>query len=177
MLRLISRSFILAGLILTFFGFYLVYLRNSPRILTFDSKPKVVSTSSKNAPVGLEIPSLKINLPIVAAIQKGSNWETTNIGVSYLSTTPAPGQTGNSVLYGHNWASLLRNLPEMKPGQSLFITMKNGERQEFRVEYTAIVDPSQTYIIDSTNDTRITLYTCIGFLDSKRFVVVAKPLI
>jgi sortase (surface protein transpeptidase) len=53
--------------------------------------------------------------------------------------------------------------------------MNDGVKKEFKVEYTATVDPSQTYIIDNTKDTRITLYTCTGFLDSKRFVVVAFP--
>ena len=97
--------------------------------------------------------------------------------MSYLATSPLPGHKGNSILYGHNWKSLLLDLPKVKPGQSVFITNHNGTKQRFIVEYTAVVDPSQTYIIDATNDTRITLYTCTGFLDSKRFVVVAKPLI
>ncbi len=80
-------------------------------------------------------------------------------------------------MYGHNWKSLLHGLPMVKPGQKVFVTMQNGSKIAFEVEYTATVDPADTYIIDKTSDTRLTIYTCSGFLDSKRFVVVAKPLI
>lgn len=177
MQSLLPKFLITTGLFLIIFGFYLIYLRNSPRVLSFDNKPMVTSNKQNNSPVSINIPSLRLILPIVPASKKGNNWETTNLGVSHLSSTPSPGEKGNSILYGHNWESLLRNLPKLKPGQSLFITHKNGVEKEFVIEYTAVVDPSQTYIIDNTNDSRITLYTCTGFLDSKRFVVVAKPLI
>ena len=80
-------------------------------------------------------------------------------------------------MYGHNWKSLLYDLPSVKPGQKLYVTMQNGSKQAFEVEYTATVEPSDTYVIDKTDDTRLTIYTCTGFLDSKRFVVVAKPII
>ncbi len=175
MLRLISRFFLLLGYIFLFFGFYLVYLRYSPKLLSFESKPPAIATTPSKAPQKIEIPSIKVELPIISAIKEGNKWETTHNGVSHLSSTPIPGQKGNSVLYGHNWGSLLADLPQIKPGQKVFVTFGNGKRQMFVVEYTAVVDPSESYIIDSTKDTRITIYTCTGFLDSKRFVVVAKP--
>ncbi len=126
-------------------------------------------------PYSLEIPSIHANLPIIPALIQGKTWETTTKGVSYLKTTPIPGEKGNSVIYGHNWKTILGDLTQVKPGQKIIITMNDGVKKEFKVEYTATVDPSQTYIIDNTKDTRITLYTCTGFLDSKRFVVVAFP--
>ncbi len=174
MLRLISRLLTLTGIILVFFGFYLVYLRHSPKPLSFENKPGNLQKSI-TPPNTIEIPSINLQLPIVPAIKEGSNWETTHKGISYLASTPEPGQKGNSVLYGHNWESLLKDLPSVRPGERIFITLKNGDKREFEVEYTAVVEPSESYIINSTNDTRITLYTCTGFLDSKRFVVVAKP--
>ena len=51
--------------------------------------------------------------------------------------------------------------------------MSNGEERNFLVEYTSVVDPNQTYILSQTKDKGITLYTCTGFLDTKRFVVTA----
>lgn len=173
---LVSSIFILLGLSLTIFGFYLVYLRHSPRLLTFSNLSVSEITWTKSTqPTKITIQSLNIALPIVPAITDGKNWETTNIGVSYLVNSPTPGERGNSVLYGHNWESLLSNLPKIKTGQIIEITMQDGLKKRFIVEYTAVVNPDQTYIIQNTNDTRLTLYTCTGFLDSKRFVVVAKP--
>lgn len=79
-------------------------------------------------------------------------------------------------MYGHNWTSILGNLPKVKTGDVITVTMHDGKKKDFRIEYTAVVTPDQDYIIDNTNDVRLTLYTCTGFLDSKRFVVVAKPI-
>lgn len=175
MKKLVSKVLIFLGLICVLLSGYLFYLRFSPNPLTFEKVPKEIIKAGNQTPKTLEIPSINVDLPIFPSKIKGKTWQTTTIGVSYLATTPIPGNKGNSVIYGHNWTSLLGSLPKVTPGQDVFITMQNGERRRFKVEYTAIVSPSQTYIIDNTPDTRITIYTCTGFLDSKRFVVVAKP--
>lgn len=172
----VSKLFLFLGICFLLFGSYLLYLRHSPKILTFKKAPASVNALAFESPSHIDIPSINVSLPIISAISKGNLWETTNVGVSYLQTTPVPGQKGNSVLYGHNWKSLLGDLYKVKPGQNIDITLNTGVKKRFVVEYTAVVDPSQTYIIDNTQDSRITLYTCTGFLDSKRFVVVAKPL-
>lgn len=157
------------------FAAYLLYQRNFSNPLTFKAKPQVIQNTGGQFPKSIEIPSIKANLDIVPASIHGKSWETTSNGVSYLKSTPLPGSKGNSVIYGHNWKSILGNLPQVKPGQKIWITMNDGVKKEFKVEYTATVDPSQTYIIDNTKDSRVTIYTCTGFLDSKRFVVVALP--
>lgn len=176
MKKVVSKLLILAGLSCIAFGFYLVYLRHSPKLLSFEGKKFTVKNiKGGNQPAKISIPSLHVNLPIVPAIADGRDWETTHLGVSYLAGSPVPGEHGNSVLYGHNWESLLSKLPQIKTGEKIEITMKSGVKKLFIVEYTAVVAPDQTYIIENTSDTRITLYTCTGFLDSKRFVVVAKP--
>ena len=175
MKNLISKLFLLSGLLFLLISSYLLYLRYASHPLTFERRPATVNSLSYETPRSIEIPSIKVNLPIVAALIHGKIWETTDRGISYLSSSPVPGQKGNSVMYGHNWKSILGNLSKVKPGQKLIVTMQNGKRKVFNIEYTATVKPDQTNIIDSTNDTRLTIYTCIGFLDSKRFVVVAKP--
>ena len=172
---LFSKLFLILGLIFLVFAGFLLYQRNFSNPLTFKSTPQVVQSTGDHLPHLLEIPSIHANLPIFPALIQGKTWETTTKGVSYLKTTPIPGEKGNSVIYGHNWKTILGDLTQVKPGQKIIITMNDGVKKEFKVEYTATVDPSQTYIIDNTKDTRITLYTCTGFLDSKRFVVVAFP--
>jgi len=175
MQNLISKLFLIVGFGFLVFSGFLFYQRNFSNPLTFKAKPQVIQNSGIQTPKSIEIPSIKANLAIVPALINGKSWETTNNGVSYLKTTPLPGDKGNSVIYGHNWKSILGALPQVKPGEKIVITMNDGVKKEFKVEYTATVDPSQTYIIDNTKDTRITIYTCTGFLDSKRFVVVALP--
>ena len=129
---------------------------------------------NKNPPVAIAIKGLNINLPIIPAEIHSTQWDTTTKGVSWLDNSPEPGENGNSILYAHNWTSLFGNLPKVKPGQKIQIGFKDNTKKNFLVQNTAIVKPNQLGILDQTTDKRITLYTCTGFMDSKRFVVTAK---
>ena len=62
----------------------------------------------------------------------------------------------------------------MKPGDRIEIAFSDGSIREFVVAYTTTVNPGQVEILKDSEDSRLTLYTCTGFLDSKRFVVTAK---
>lgn len=104
---------------------------------------------------------------------ENNKWEATTKGVSYLVTSPVPGNAGNSIIYGHNWGNLLGSLSKIKPGQKIEIVLDDNEKRTFIVEHTSIIGPDQTSVLEDTSDRRITLYTCTGFLDSKRFVVTA----
>jgi sortase A len=130
-------------------------------------------TSDVNVPVSISIPSLKISLPVYPATIEKGKWQDTKNGVSYLTSSSIPGSTGNSILYGHNWPSLLGNLTKIKPGDKIFVTLNEKGMQVYTVKYITVVTPDQTHILDTTSDSRLTLYTCTGFLDSKRFVVTA----
>lgn len=174
MKKFFSYLLLFISVFLLAFGAYLVVLRNSPRTLAFESAPQHAPKKYEAAtPKTLIIPSINVTLPIIPAKIIKNTWETTNDGVSYWSASPIPGSRGNSVLYGHNWKSLLGSLPNIKPGNTIQVIMSDGKTVDFIVEYTAVVSPTQTDIIRPTKDTRITIYTCTGFLDSKRFVVVA----
>lgn len=171
---LIARILIATGIFLLLCTAYLMWLRYSPQRLAFK---KVVTTVTQkqdtNPPEYIEIPALHINLPIYPSTIHNNVWETTTEGVSYWTRSPAPGEKGNSILYGHNWTSLLGNLIYSQPGQEIIIEYKDRTKRRFIIDKTAIVPPSQIHILEPSSDTRITIYTCAGFLDSKRFVAVA----
>ncbi len=167
------KVLIVLGFLLFSFGGYLTYQRYSPKNLEFQGLQVSKNVSSNEAPVRISIPSLNIDNAVFPASIKKGNWEATTKGISYLSSTPVPGQSGNSILYGHNWPSILGNLTKIKPGEKIEIVMNTGGRKVFTVKFTSVVDPSQTHILSQTTDARITLYTCTGFLDSKRFVATA----
>lgn len=157
------------GLFFLGFGCFLVWERLSPRSL-------VLATSSDPAqpmPISLTIPSLGINLPIFPAKIVGNKWETTKEGLSYLSSSPLPGNLGNSVIYGHNWSNLLGNLDQVKPGDEIIITSSDTNTYRYLVHFVSVVTPDESHIYSNTPDYRLTLYTCTGFLDSKRLVLTA----
>ena len=55
----------------------------------------------------------------------------------------------------------------------IMVSFTNGQKKLFEVTYTAIVSPSERDILQPSKDKRITIYTCYGFFDEKRFVAVA----
>lgn len=173
-MKLASKILILTGVAFLVFGGHLIFERYNPQKLGFDNIP---STSSGKQigilPKEVIIKNLGLRLPVYPARIKDNKWEATTKGVSYLVTSPIPGDTGNSIIYGHNWSNLLGNLPKIKPGDKIEVLLDNNKKRTFTVEYTSIVDPDQTHILSQTTDARITLYTCTGFLDSKRFVATA----
>lgn len=162
---------LLLGLGLFFLGFgtFLVWERQSPRQLVF----ALPSDSTIVTPLRLSIESLGLNLPIYSASVQEGKWALTKHGVSHLSTSPLPGELGNSVFYGHNWSNLLGNLGNAKPGDSINVWLSNGQVVEYRIHFINVVTPDQSHIYRNTPDYRLTLYTCTGFLDSKRLVVTA----
>lgn len=171
----LSSLFLLFGVLLVLVSGYLFYIRNYSNKLSFTKIPPNNSSQKTNIATTISIPKIFKTLPIIPSKINKGKWETTEQGISFLTSTPNPGQKGNSVLYGHNYKSLLGNLAKIKPGDEIIVTFSDNSKRTFVVDTTAEVSPIQTDIIDNTNDTRITLYTCSGFFDSKRFVVVAKP--
>ncbi len=174
-MKLLSRLFILIGLLCYSLGIYNIWLINDPNRLSFQNYTyaKTQSQEVKLQPTRVSIENLNINLPLIPSDITEGNWETTDIGASYLASSPVPGSEGNSVIYAHNWTSLFGNLVSILPGDEVKIEYDDKSVKTFVVKYTSTVTPDTTSILSPTNDKRITLYTCIGFLDSHRFVAVA----
>jgi len=177
----IANLFIATGLLSLLFSFILLFQRYSPYRLMFQGKIQTSNLvqADKNIPVSLRIPKLGINLPVIPAQLNNSKWGTTTKGVSWLIASPIPGDKGNSILYGHNWNSLLGNLENAKTGYTVEILYKNSVKRYFQITYVSIVNPDQIHVLSQTDDKRLTIYTCTGFLDQKRLVVTAeyKPVI
>jgi len=178
--RIISNLLILTGIALFLFGGYLVWERNTPRRISFDTPPPAQKGSLVDAkvlpqgkPVIIKVPSIDKELAIIPSRIVNKYWESTKIGVSYLETSPIPGEVGNSILWGHNYPNLLKDLTKVEVGDEITIVFENGGEKKFEVHFTQEVGPNQSSILNPTEDNRITLYTCSGFLDSKRFVVTA----
>lgn len=170
MKRIIGALYLCISIGLLAYGVLLLKERTAP--IVSQSQEKL--TQFTDSVFTLDIPSAHIALPVYSATITGTTWQTTKRGVSYLSTSPLPGEKGNSVLYGHNWPNLLKPLHLVKPGDSIFIT-RSGKTDRFIVRYITVVGPKEDSVYASSNGTKLTIYTCTGFLDSKRLVVTAFP--
>lgn len=165
---------IIIGILCLVYAGALYAQRSNPTRLNFKESPTQKPViSGKILPSRLVISAVNIDLPVIPSEIKEGEWETTDTGVSYLKSSPLPGDRGNSIMYGHNWESLLGPLLRVKTGDTLSVEYSDGEKKTFVVAGIMTVTPDQTHILNATSDRRITLYTCTGFMDSKRLVIVA----
>lgn len=173
-----SRLFLIAGACFLLFAAYLVWERTNPYRLSFETAfpTQTVATIHSVLPTQITISSIGVDLPIIPATIRQGSWETTAQGVSYVVSSAIPGEKGNSVIYGHNWSNIFGRLPNITRGDRISVFFSDGSSRSFTVQYTTIVTPDQTHVIEPTDDARLTLYTCTGFFDTKRFVTVATPL-
>ena len=171
-LKLFSWIFAVFGLLCLIQAGYLLKQRNS--ILSFPvPMANDVVVDGEVAPLVLEIPDVEIKVPVSTAQIQNGLWEYSEEGISYLRDTPLPGEQGNSILYGHNWPNLLGSLNKVEVGDKIRVKFSDYTEKDFEVKYRYVVTPDQTHVLNPSEDSRITLYTCTGFLDSKRLVVVA----
>lgn len=157
---------------------YFVYKQNT---LWFGHAPKrsaiELSQRQANQPIRIKIDSLSISLPITEGYIENNRWDVSENGVSHLNISAYPQTPGNIILYGHNKTSILGKLVNIKQGATITLKTRDQKEYSYKVEKTLVVSPSNVEILESHNKEIITLYTCTGFADLKRFVVVAKPII
>ena len=169
MTKILDYALIFLGLAILVIALSGSVLRLVPLSVRDAQSPMVAPTS----PHKLTIPGLDLELPVLVASISGVTWETSSRGVSYLDSSALPGEMGNTVIYGHNWPSILGKLEQITPGTVISLSMGDLV-YNYQTTGSAEVDPSSTYITSSTVAKTLTLYTCSGFLDSKRFVVTAR---
>ncbi|MFZ1549755.1 MAG: sortase [Microgenomates group bacterium] len=176
MKRLLGKFFTILGAAFLGFSTILIVQRFNPSRITFNNYEPLSINACRNVtylPRIIRIPSLHKTLPIIPATINDGKWTLTDKGISYLTSSKIPGEEGNGIMYGHNWESLLGGLEKIKPGSKIEIEYTNGMKRTFIVQVTANVSPDQTNVLKQSHDKRLTLYTCSGFLDTQRFVVVA----
>lgn len=170
------------AVILIFGGFLLIFWAGRDKLV---GSPQFIVRSSQNPnysqaeivevkPYKLYIPKIHKTLLISDGVISNDRWMISDTGVSYLTTSPLPGKMGNAVLYGHNLDSILGKLPSLNEGDLVYVVMNDGTFYKYAIFERKQVEPDAVGILKNSGDFRITIYTCSGFLDSARYVVVGK---
>lgn len=151
-----------------------------------DNFPALTSTNKRATPASyrtfhLSIPSIKLE---DAEVFVDDN--TFDNHLSHLPGTALPGEKGNVFISGHsslpqffkqdNYKAIFSNLPDIKKGDSIFITA-GGQKYEYIVSGLTIVNPKETWVINPPDETGryLTLMTCVPpGLNTKRLTVLAK---
>jgi len=166
----LSLLLILAGASLVFLSTYENFGFNFNVKASGASEVKQVSVK----PLKIYIPKLGRVLYISDGAVIDNRWVTSPTNVSYLTSSATPGSKGNTVMYGHNTISVLGGLWRVQDGDPIYVVMNNGQFYKYQVFERREVAPTEVSILSPSEDSRLTLYTCSGFLDSARFVVTSK---
>lgn len=176
-LNLLPKIQLLFGLILILAGASLL-IANALHKVNLNAKsahhqaaisPQEIATK----PAKIYIPKMKRTLAVSDGYYIDNRWTVAETGVSYYTNSAIPGH-GNSVLYGHNRKGLLGGLWRVDSGDYIYLILANGHFVKYQVSEEKEIKPTQVEILAQTADSRLTLYTCSGFLDTARFVVVGN---
>lgn len=116
-----------------------------------------------------------LDTPVTEAVLDGKKWTIPADAAGYLLQSARPGEGGNIVIYGHNTREILGNIRALKGGERITLTTSDNREHYYRVDSLTEVDPSDTSLIQPTDTEVLTLYTCSGLLDGRRFIVRALP--
>lgn len=166
-------ALIVLGLVLL--SVFSLWRANRARILSFNTKgAQVVAETEGTRPTHINIPRLRVDLDIRESSIINGVWQISQDTASHLDSSSGLGGGGNIVVYGHNKTSIFGPIRWLSKGDILELTGEDSKTYTFAVEYTVEVDPDNLEYILAKDSEVLTLYTCTGFLDSKRFVAVAK---
>lgn len=137
-----------------------------------------IATSSPAAntdyPVFIDISGLP-RLPIVAGGKVQGTWSIAANAANHVRTSSIPGKQGNTIIYGHNTDTIFGKLVSVPVGSEITVTTSDGIHHTYTISETHEVDTWQTELLQPSKSEILTLYTCSGWFDSKRFVVRAIP--
>jgi len=169
------------GLILLIVGLFLIALSSgyrfyNARILSFKTDyVSVPSEKQTSNPIFIEIPSVGLKLSVEESAIVNGVWEISSKGASHLNESADPGESGNIVIYGHNKNSLFGPIRWLKEGEKIKVVSEDGREHFYKVVKTIITSPDDIQYVSPKDEETLTLYTCTGFLDSKRHIIVAEP--
>ena len=169
---------ILTSLFLIIFGAaILVYVSFQNVNFVTIPKPPVNSQSTNQSlpkPTKLYIPKMQKILYVSDGFVQNDKWVIAQTGVSFLTSSAVPGQNGNSVIYGHNTKDILGGLWRVQNGDFIYVVLQDGQFVKYEVFERKEISPTQVEILKNTDDSRLTIYTCSGTLDTARFVIIAQ---
>lgn len=136
---------------------------------TYENLP--IPTPGPQAARQMQIAKISLSAPVVM----GDNWEQLKKGIGQHLNTANPGQKGNMVVSAHNdiFGELFRELDKLEPGDEV-IVITQDRSYTYIVTGTIIVNPTDVYVMDPTEDATLTMISCYPYrVDNKRIVVTA----
>ena len=143
-----------------------------PRIIEYGPPPPPPERG--DAMARLRIPKIGIDKVIVEGV--GTN--TLKEGPGHYPGTPLPGQAGNAAIAGHRttYGAPFYDLNELEANDLIYVTTSQGAFQ-YRVVESLVMQPFDTWVLDPSEDNRLTLTTCHPRLSARQRLIVIAQLI
>lgn len=166
---------------LIFLGVLLVFVKPPKPIAseTFENEPVAVSgfgeqdNDPKDLPERIVLPSQKIDLSVRESKIINGYWEVFDDVAAWGEDSGLPGKSGNQVIFAHAREGLFLPIKDSKIGEKIYVFTKD-KWFSYEIKEIKEVFPNQKEVIEPTLDETLTLYTCSGFKDSKRLILIAK---
>ena len=146
---------------------------------SFSNEPVIIEGfqlgEKKNleTPKKIVIPTVGIDLEVKEAKVVRGYWEVFADSAAWGEGSGYPGEPGNQVIFAHARVGLFLPVRELK-GDELVYVLTKDKWYLYKVKEIREVYPNQIEVIAPTTDETLTLYTCSGYQDSKRLIVIAK---
>ncbi|MCM8787556.1 MAG: class D sortase [Candidatus Omnitrophica bacterium] len=134
----------------------------------------------------LIIPRLNINAPVIKNVESTNKeiyFKALEKGVAHYKGTKLPGEGGNVFIYGHSsfyedrpgdYKKIFEHLEDMQNGDKIIVWYE-GQKYEYTVFETKIVEPNETSVLNNKEFETVTIMTCVPpGTTEKRFIVVGK---
>jgi sortase A len=122
----------------------------------------------------VDVPRIQLS----AMITEGADSRALRVAVGHVPGTALPWQPGNVALVAHR-DTFFRHIGELKIGDYIRLKVP-GHEYAYRVTFTDIVNPTETWVLQPATGDTLTLATCYPFnfigTAPKRFVVRARRL-
>lgn len=159
----------------------------APKLAQLTNPMQQSSGEPASTEFGLVIPKIQVNVPVVADVAADIEriyYAKLRGGVAHQAATSKPDQRGNTVIFGHssaipglqptNYANTFVLLDKLKKGDDITLYYKTNSYR-YQVTETKKVSPEMLDILNQTEESRLTIFTCWPpGSDLKRYVVVAK---
>jgi sortase A len=126
-------------------------------------------------PIQIVIPSAAINVNITEAQIVDGYWEVSDLSASHGVGSAYPGEKGNSVIFAHAREGLFYDLKDLVNDDVIYVLTRN-RWYKYKVTEMKNVTPDQVEVVQPTEDETLTLFTCSGYQDEHRLIVIAKLL-
>lgn len=146
---------------------------------TFENEPvkiqelDTIDYSEEDMPIKIVIPSVNIDLDVGRAKNVNGYWEVFADKAGWGDGSAVPGKIGNQVIFAHARKGLFLPLHSIKLDDIIYI-LTDSKWFLYKVKEIKEVYPGETEVIAPSNEEILTLYTCSGFNDAKRLIVISE---